>query len=229
MKKILITLLSLVGYVTGFTQCNEYYVMENGTSWAYETYNNKGKLSNRMQQTVKAFEKTATGFVATVNAVTTNEKGKELTKGEFEMSCSGGTFIIDMRKFIPEEQQKMFESYKMTVQSENLELPSKLTVGQTLKNGSVTMTAEGSPLPMKMTVQITERKVVGQETITTPAGTYQCFKLTSKSTVSTQMGVNMTFNFSSTEWLAPKVGMVKTESFDKNGKSSGYTQLASYK
>lgn len=210
-------------------QCNEYYVLEQGTEWMYENINPKGKLTGKMQQTVNVFEKTTTGFNATVTSVLYNEKGKEQTKGDLDMSCVNGTFIVDMRKFIPAEQQKMFASYKMNITSENLELPAKLTVGQTLKNGSVTLTTEGSPLPMNMTVTITDRKVESKETVTTPAGTFECFKISSKSNVSTKMGVNMSFNFSGIEWIAPKVGMVKSESFDKNGKSSGYTQLTSYK
>jgi len=221
-------ILGLISCITSVAQCNEYYVLNDGTAWTYETYNAKGKLNGKTQQNVKSFEKTATGFNAVVTSVLYNDKGKEQTKGDLEMSCVNGTFIIDMRKFIPEEQQKMFASYKMTIQSENLELPAKLTVGQMLKDGSITLATEGSPLPMKMTVVISDRKVEGKETITTPAGTFECFKISSKSKVSTQMGVNMSFNFSTIEWIAPKVGMVKSESFDKNGKPNGYTQLASY-
>lgn len=222
-------ILGLISSILSVAQCNEYYVLNEGTAWTYETYSAKGKLSGKTQQHVKSLEKTATGFTAIVTAVLYNDKGKEQTKGDLEMSCVNGTFIIDMRKFIPEEQQKMFESYKMNIQSENLEIPSSLSTGQKLKDGSITWTAEGSPIPMKMVVTVYDRKVEGKETITTPAGTFECFKISSKSKVNTQMGVNMNFNFSSLEWIAPKVGTVKSESFDKNGKSNGYTQLASYK
>ncbi|MBX2914322.1 MAG: hypothetical protein KF856_03510 [Cyclobacteriaceae bacterium] len=229
MKKVVIFILVTFNSLWATAQCNDYYVLNEGTEWTYETYNNKNKLTGKTQQSVKSFEKTPTGFTAIVTAVLYNEKGKEQTKGDLEMVCTNGTFLIDMRKFISEEQQKMFASYKMAVQSENLELPSKLTVGQTLKDGSITLTAEGSPLPMKMSVTVYDRKVEGKETITTPAGTFECFKISSKSKVNTQMGITMNLNFSGVEWFALKVGMVKSESFDKNGKSSGYTQLAAYK
>jgi acetamidase/formamidase len=44
-----------------------------------------------------------------------------------------------------------------------------LSVGQTLKDGSVTITATDAPMAMTMTVDIINRKVVAKETITTPA------------------------------------------------------------
>ncbi|MBX2944807.1 MAG: hypothetical protein KF725_03150 [Cyclobacteriaceae bacterium] len=229
MKKISALLFTLLCATITYSQCNDYYVMDQGTEWTYENFGKNGKTSGKNQQKVTAYEKTGNGFKATVNSVMFNDKGKKLMEGDLEMTCDGGVLIMDMRKFIPEEQQKAFSSYEMKMEAENLELPSKLSAGQTLKNGSITMTATGSPIPMTMSVQITDRKVLGKESITTPAGSFDCYKISSKSTIQSKMGINMTFDFSTTEWIAEKVGMVKSESFDKNGKSNGYTVLVSRK
>lgn len=230
MKKYPLFILILVlSSLTASAQCNDYYVIGQGHEWTYETFNGKGKLSGKNQQKVTAYQQTSSGFKATINSVFFNEKGKKLMEGDLELSCENGTIIMDMRKFIPEEQMKAMGSYEMKIESENLELPSKLSVGQTLKNGSITMTAVGSPIPIKMEVTITDRKVEAKETITTPAGKFECFKISSKSNSKTQMGMNMSFEFSNTEWIAEKVGMVKSETFDKNGKSGGYTILTSRK
>lgn len=207
-------------------QCNEYYTLTSGSEWQYEHYNPKGKLSGKNHQKVTAFTKTSDGFDATVNSVMFDEKGKELMKGDLEFKCDKGTMIIDMRKFISQEQLKAFSSYEMTVESENLEIPSSLSVGQSLKDGSVTITASGGPFPMKMTVMISDRKVEAKEPVTTPAGTFDCLKITSKTTMQNQMGMTMTTEFSSVEWIAPKVGVVKSESYNKNGKSNGYILLS---
>lgn len=229
MKKIYSLLISLLFTTIAVAQCNDYYVLEQGTEWTYENFGKNGKTAGKNQQKVTAYEKIGNGFRATINSIIFSDKGKKLMEADLEMTCDNGVMIMDMRKFIPEEQQKAFSSYEMKIESDNLELPSKLSAGQTLKNGSVTMSAVGSPIPMTMAVQITDRKVVGKETITTPAGTFDCYKITSKSNTQTKMGINMSFEFSSTEWIAEKVGMVKSESFDKNGKSNGYTVLVSRK
>ncbi|HRJ28762.1 MAG TPA: hypothetical protein PLV21_08835 [Cyclobacteriaceae bacterium] len=229
MKKVCSFWLAFLCTIIAYSQCNDYYVLEQGTEWTYENFGKNGKTSGKNQQKVTAYEKIGNGYKATINSVIFSDKGKKLMEGDLEMTCQNGVMIMDMRKFIPEEQQKAFSSYEMKMESENLELPSKLSAGQTLKNGSITMTATGSPIPMNMSVQITDRKVVGKETITTPAGTFDCYKITSKSTTQSKMGVSMSFEFATTEWIAEKVGMVKSESFDKNGKSAGYTLLVSRK
>lgn len=229
MKKIPFLLLGCAMLITGFSQCNDYYVIDQGTEWTFENFDGKGKSAGINQQKVTAFQKTSNGFKSTIHSVFTDKKGKKLMEGDLEMSCDGGTIIMDMRKFIPEEQQKAFGSYEMKMEAENLELPSNLSVGQSLKNGSITMTAVGSPIPMKISVTITNRKVEAKETITTPAGTFECYKISSQSSSKTQMGVNMSFEFATSEWIAEKAGVVKSESFDKNGKSNGYVLLVSRK
>ena len=136
---------------------------------------------------------------------------------------------IDMRNFISDEQLKAFGEQELAVDSENLEMPSNLSVGQTLKDGSVKVTASGSGIPMAITVNITNRKVVGKESVTTPAGTYDCFKITSDIATQTQMGIKMNVNISSIDWVTSKLGIIKSESYNKNGKSMGYTVLSSWK
>jgi hypothetical protein len=226
MNKIISLVILAFGSFTVAAQCNEYYALASGSELHYDHYNHKGKLSGKNQQKVIAFTKTPGGFEATVNSVMFDEKGKEVMKGDLEFKCDNGTMYIDMRKFISQEQLKAFSSYEMKVESENLEIPSNLSVGQSLKDGSVTVTATGGPFPMKMTVTISDRKIEAKESVATPAGTFDCLKITNKTTLQNQMGVTMTTEFSSVEWIAPKIGVVKSESYNKNGKSNGYVVLS---
>lgn len=207
-----------------FAQCNEFYQLNEGSEWELESYNAKGKLTGKNKQKVTSFEGTSDSFVATVQSTIYDKKDKEVMSGELDFKCDGGTMIVDMRNFINEEQMKMFENYDMQVEAENLEIPNGLSVGQSLKDGSVTITVSNGPMPMNMSVSITDRKVLAKESITTPAGTFECYKISSNSTVNTKMGIGMTLNYSTIEWLAPKVAIVKSESY-RNGKLQGYTLL----
>ena len=227
MKKILLFIVYFFALISVCAaQCNEFYTITEGSEWEFENYNGKGKLTGKNHQKVTQFEKTGTGFKAIINSILYNEKGKELRKGDLEYTCNNGIIYIDMRSFIPEEQYKSFGSFEVKVESENLELPSKLVAGQTLKDGMVTVTAINSPFPMKMTVSITDRKVEGKETITTPAGSFDCFKISSKTLVKSQMAITMNLNFTNVEWIAPQAGLVKSESYNKNDKLAGYTVLS---
>ena len=64
-----------------------------------------------------------------------------------------------------------------------------------------------------MTMVINNRKVEGQESITTTAGTWNCFRITYKSRISVKTGpFGIPVNVESTEWYAPGFGIVKTQS-----------------
>lgn len=224
MRFLIISIFVLALFSPAFSQCNEFYQLQDGSEWEMESYNAKGKLTGRNLQKVTSFDGTSNSFVAKVHSVMYDKKDKLVMEVDLDFKCDNGTMIVDMRNFINEEQMKMFESYEMQVEADNLEIPNGLSVGQTLKDGSVKITTSNSPMPMNMTVNITDRKVAGKESITTPAGTFECYKITSNSTINTKMGIGMTFNYSTIEWLAPKMAVVKSESY-RNGKLQGYTLL----
>jgi hypothetical protein len=229
MQKLICLLLFACAAVTVNAQCNEFYQFSEGSEWELETYNAKGKVTGKNHQKVTSLEKTSNGYNASIHSVFYNDKGKETMKGDLAFKCENGTMYIDMRNFISQEQLEAFKNYEMKVESENLEMPGKLTVGQSLKDGSVNLTASGAPLPTSMNMVITDRKVVAKENITTPAGTFECYKITSNIATTTQMGIKMNLNFSTVDWIALKVGSVKSESYNKNGKLMGYTILTSWK
>ena len=60
---------------------------------------------------------------------------------------------------------------------------------------------------------ITNRTVQGQESVTTPAGTWNCYKITCKTKITGKAAI---FNIPTTildvtEWYAPGVGIIKSE------------------
>lgn len=207
-------------------QCNTYYQLSEGSEWEYESFNAKGKLTGKNLQKVTSLKETPNGFEAVIHSVMSDQKGKEVAKTDLSYKCENGTVFIDMRNLVSEEQLKAYKDADMKIETENLELPSGLSAGQTLKDGKITMSASGGPIPMKMTITISDRKVVGKESITTPAGTFDAFKITSKMTMQNQMGMTITTEMATTEWIAEKVGSVKSETYAKNGKLAGSTVLS---
>lgn len=77
---------------------------------------------------------------------------------------------------------------------------------------------------MKMNVMMTDRKITGKESITTPAGTFDCYILTYK--MDTKMALNI--STSGKQWLAPKVGIVRDEVYNKSGKLTSYSELTAF-
>jgi hypothetical protein len=76
---------------------------------------------------------------------------------------------------------------------------------------------------MTMVVKVYDRKVEAVEDVTTPAGTFSCYKLS----YTVESKTMFTIIAKSTDWIAKRVGVVRSESFDKNGKLTGYMVLKS--
>jgi hypothetical protein len=91
-----------------------------------------------------------------------------------------------------------------------------------LKDATLTArVASGGMTLFTMNVEVSNRKVIGQEKITTPAGTFECVKLSQD--VKTKMIVNV--EASSVDWYAEEIGLVRSESFNTSGKLLGYSEL----
>jgi len=110
------------------------------------------------------------------------------------------------------------------VTMDQLVYPAELSEGQTLDDASIEISATGG-MPINLVFDITDRKVEGKETITTPAGTFDCYKI-SYNTHSKMMIMNM--NFNSVEYLSDKFGAVRTETYKSNGNLVSYTVISKY-
>jgi hypothetical protein len=105
-----------------------------------------------------------------------------------------------------------------------------LSVGQTLKDGFIEMKVSTQPgFGMNTTITINNRKVESKETVTTPAGTFDCFKISYNINAQTKMmGMNMNNLMKAEEWVSEGVGVVKTSSYNSKGSLMGYTLLSRY-
>lgn len=155
-----------------------------------------------------------------------DDKEKELMSTQMEVYCENGVFYIDMRKFLDQQTMESFKDMEVAMETENMEFPSNLAAGQTLKDARITVSASSGGMKLfSMNVWVTNRKVEAIEDITTPAGTFTCYRITSD--VETKM--MMKISVKSVEWYAKNVGTVRSESYNNKGKLTGYTLLTDYK
>ena len=93
-----------------------------------------------------------------------------------------------------------------------------MNVGQSLPDGFLDMDMKmESGISANIKLEITNRKVKAKESVTTPAGTWEAYKISYSSKVLIKMGLGIPMKIESTEWFVPDFGVVKTES--KSGKS----------
>jgi hypothetical protein len=192
-----------------------YLLLKNNTEVEMSMFDKKGNPSGKVVYKVLS----SNGIEAKVNSKVFNEKGKELTNAEGTYKCEGGNFSVDMKAMLPGEQAKSMNMKDMEVKTNNatLNYPTTLTVGSKLPDNEFTAdTYVGGMKIMSMGLKITDRKVEGKESIVTPAGKFDCYKIMSN------QSIKSIFNFitQTTEWFAPNIGVIKTEVYRKGDLTS---------
>ena len=114
---------------------------------------------------------------------------------------------------------------EMEITGTDIEIPNNLSVGQELADAHVMIKIDMGGMSMKVNVDQENRKVEKQETITTPAGTYDCLVVYSE-TKSKMMMAKQTFP--TRVWLAEGIGMVKQETYNKSGKMTDSMLLTAH-
>lgn len=230
MRKLLFAAALLPGLAATAQDCNTFLYMTNNAQVQMKIYDAKGKESGVQNWTITNVTKNGNGYVSTVNNVMTDEKGKEIGKSTGEYKCEGGVLKADVRMAMPAGQMGAYQPGEAKLESGYLEYPSALSAGQTLKDVDVTMDIGMAGGGMTGTADIKQmnRKVETKEPVTTPAGTWEAYKITYNSTMKIKMIVGMTMNFDVSEWFVPGVGVVKTETYRK-GKLAGSTMITSIK
>jgi len=172
-----------------------------------------------MTYVVSDSKKSGSITTATINSEFIDAKGKSITKATNNVKCENGVMQMNMKTFIPAVQQEQMKSGTANASDVYLEYPANMSVGDQLKDGQFNMDYESAGgLKSSIEISITDRKVEGKETVTTPAGTWECYKITAENKIVSKIaGIGIPIRMSVTEWYAPGFGVVKTES--KTGKT----------
>jgi hypothetical protein len=208
-------------------ECGMYAPVKEGSEMEYKNYTDNNKLTGTNRSKVVAVRKTASGQEVEIKTESFDKKDKPVGSSNYVVSCEGGNFSVDMRTMITQEQMESFKDAKVTIEADKLDIPSNPQAGQALKNGTVKMTtvSEGSPIVMKLTINVSNRKVAAIEDVTVPAGTFKCVKIT----YDVESKLLFTVKSKGVEWYAKEVGLVKSESYSTKDKLQAYTVLASKK
>jgi hypothetical protein len=120
---------------------------------------------------------------------------------------------------------QQFEDMEMDISGTDLELPNDLSVGLELPDSNVSIKISMSGINMNTTVDMVNRKVEKQESVDTPAGTFDCYVVYSENKIKAMM---VKQSMPSRVWFSEGVGMIKQESYKKNGDVMTSTILTKY-
>lgn len=225
----------LLGAVAGLASfkmaseaCESLSFFKEGTQTTMTNYDEKGSMTGKTVTLYSKITPTEKGTSVTASQENFDHKSRSVSKNDFVIRCENSSLFFDMKMFIPQDQMKAYKDMEMTVEGADMEFPATLSEGSTLKDANVNIkvSSNGQPVPMmNFSVNVTNRKVEKKETITTSAGTYECFKITDDVEVKSLIKMKM----KTASWFSPVAGIVKTETFKENGKMVGKSELTELK
>ncbi len=205
------------------TDCRPYVPTEEGTQWEITNYDKKGKPTGKIAYELMEKEVAGNTITFTIKSITYDKKDEEVYTNTFTAKCEDGKFDFNMAFKMDGSSMQAYQNMNVDIDASDLEIPAMdETVGTNLKDGSLKMNINtGNALNLNMTVFVTDRKIEAKEKTTTSAGDFDCIVLSQN--VSTKFLFKM--EGASKEWYAPEVGMVRSESYNKKGKLTGYSEL----
>jgi len=224
MKTIFFLVLFLVNHF-GFSQkCGDYYYLQSNKTIEMTISNKKGKEAGKLVYVISNVTNTGNTTTATVNSDFFDKNGKSISKATNNIKCENGILMMDMKMFIPSAQQEQMGTTSATGTTSYLEYPLTMKEGDALKDASFSMDFQSKAgINGHIYIDMTNRKIAGKESVTTPAGTWDCYKITYHSKMVFKMGIGIPMNTDVTEWYAPGFGVVKTVS------GNGSTEITSIK
>ncbi|MFH6603618.1 hypothetical protein ACEZ3G_09035 [Maribacter algicola] len=230
MKKTALLIFSLILgtiSITAQDNCSKYYPMIEGTTFEYTNTDKKGKTEGITSYKISDVSQNGGATNATFNLKYVDKKGKEVFSTAYNITCDGNMVKIDYQSLFPSQMMQQYTDMgvEMDISGTDIELPNNLKVGQELDDANVSVSMNMSGIKMKMEVDQTERVVKSKESVTTAAGTFDCYVIT-ETTRSKTMGA--TQEMISKLWLAEGVGMVKQETYKKNGNLMSTTELTKF-
>lgn len=217
----LVTLFFLTGKLSA-QDCTYYFPQKLGTEIEMKSYNDKDKVTSTSKSKIL---EVAGGSIKVANEIL-DDKGKSIAKSEYTVSCKNGEFVMDMSSYLKGVNMDAYKDMEVKVETEDMHMPASLKAGDVLDDGEMTVkvTNQGFPI-VTMKVKVYNRKVEKMESITTPAGTFECAKIT----YDIDSKVVFAMSLKGVEWISKNVGVVRSESYNSKGKLQGYTLLTGLK
>jgi hypothetical protein len=207
--------------------CSSLDMIKEGTKWELTNYNKKDKVDGSTFYHVKEVSNKGDGGVSwIIDMEMKDDKGEVFSESTTEISCEAGVFKMSMEQFMNNEQMQAYKDMDVEIDATDIEYPTSTKVGATLPEASINIkVATNGMTVMNMTTTIKDRRIEKEETIETPAGSFDCLIVTQNTTIANKL---ISKEYPSKDWFMPGFGVVRSESYKSNGKLIGYSVLTSY-
>jgi len=239
MKKIvyyicLICGLGLTGFLPSISlaqDCNQPLGLTKNTEFVYQVTDrgkNSGTLSNKVVQQNLSPEG---AFVTTIKTARISNKNRPESVEEFTIRCKEDTVYLDALLLLREQALKAFDGKEFEYTPQDLAYPHEMQPGLKLPEGRLEVQVKSSNVDItNLQMYTVNRKVEGKQQLTTPAGTFDTYRITYQYIVKLNaMGVNLEDVYNVEEFYSTENGIVKLQFTNKKGKKGKGIELISKK
>jgi hypothetical protein len=227
-KKIALIIIVVMVAATGIFADDIFFPAKKGVTLVTANLNPKGKLESFARMTVKDVSGSGADMSITYLKLPLNKKKKPTIKGEgFEYMANvvNNVLEMDLRSVIDVAVTTPPDA-PFEITGGTMELPARLSVGDKLEDAYMNMYMNLGITSISVDVSVTNHKCVAVESITVPAGTFECYKLTHTVAMSASAMGNHSKDVNDiTTWYARGIGSVKSVVFDEKGKVVSMTEL----
>lgn len=206
--------------------CSDFINASNGKKLVYSNMDGKGKETGKINYTSTKKDASTVSYHTEI----IDKNGQSMGTSDSEIKCNGNELRIDMKSFVPTSSTRQLGKMQISGDAKYLIYPLNVKTGQTLEDGTMTMNIANDGHQMgDMQMDITNRKVEQAETVNSPAGSFDCFRISYDVMVKIKMmGIGFPVHMHAIEWFSPKIARpVKSETYTKNGKLVGSMELVS--
>lgn len=184
----------------------EYQMMpEQGKTMLYKVVSKALGNEATMYVTQKIQEADANSVTLAMNA--SLAEGTQGPQGStIKYNIEDGNYVISLQDALAENLAQFGGNFEILESSGMLGYPIALTPETQMEGAKMKIKVSMQGMELEMELAIQDRKAVGVESLTTPAGTFECLKFTEKQIV-TVMGQQQVTNI--TYWYGKGVGLVK--------------------
>jgi len=202
------------------SNCSTFYPFEEGVTFQITNYGKNEKVAAITDFLVTE----ATSNFATFKSFLRDKDGEVLNEATFTMSCENDGIVVDMESLLNPNLLENYRDFETEISGTQIVIPNNLHIGQELPDANMLMKVNMSGINIKMEVSMTDRTVLTTETVTTSAGTFECFVIGYTNTIN--MGMNRTTT--AKQWIARGVGLVKQEDYNRRGNVTSSSLLTDF-
>ncbi len=216
--------------------CSKLIFFQQGAEVETTSYNDAGsEISKQLTkvQDVKNENGMTVAYVEGTDRMVNDEAKPPI---HYNYKCDGDKIYFDIASMFRTEKKEGDANFE----SGSIEYPINVKEGETLPDATGVMRTEKDGKKMEMKYHFKERKVEGKEEVTTPAGTWNCYKISYVTEVDMEMPgmdeksklmmkkMKDAMKNKTITWFAPDFGVVKMEMY-MNDKLTSRNEITSVK